>query len=733
MLLRQKVALILLFTLTCLVACFELPAFAADNDETGLSRQLKINKQALMMGPSQQQRVDAAVILLASTERAARKILLAALEDETNQPAREAVCTALVQENHKAKLAAEALLIFEFRDIERYLSQIIEAKEPDYKAILNVMYALRLRPEREAIFTLIELREHKDKAIAATAEKELQNLLGIPAGTDQQTWQDVLRELHSKSRYEFMRDRLVRQEMEVNRLRGELNRCQDAYELSLAELYKTKNSQEKEKAAFLISNLDSEWPTIRLWALEQVRQWKLSGKSLPPDLTPSLAKRISDQDPRVRHNIAKLLGQMGDLNLSEQLAGQIKNEKEDDIRIELLGALGEACYTALALNPDEKAAEKITATRKLALEIAARYISDAQEAADAEKAQKAATTLRKLLEQKGLTQSYTAAFLQLLVDKYRKEKLQEDGYLRGELVSTMAGLCAETADCRPQAVELFRPVFLEVLQDNVPAARRAAVTGFINIDKAVALTVLKKNHMMNDQSPIVCAAVIELAGNVGGQDDLEWLAPKLFVNGQAEAAWTAMRKIFGRCSSDILMDWAKRLTAKENPLKSDLLEYLLQTAEEKAAKENNLPVLRNARTQLAALYQSEKKFTDAARYYGMVLEMTKPGENQDQILASLLSVNLLAGAHKDVKLLVQNRLLEDGDLPPDHIFLKTIGEYLEKNADKKLSKDLLKELAAIENNTPTPMWISQLQRWNLHIGDQKPEPNSPPKTAQAGE
>jgi len=74
----------------------ERPAFPVDETiaEAELSRQLKINREALLKGTSEQIRIDAATVMLFSEDALARKILLEVLRQSENVAARVAVCKA---------------------------------------------------------------------------------------------------------------------------------------------------------------------------------------------------------------------------------------------------------------------------------------------------------------------------------------------------------------------------------------------------------------------------------------------------------------------------------------------------------------------------------------------------------------------------------------------------------------------------------------------------------------
>jgi len=193
---RRIIILILTVTLA-----WSSVGFSATNShaEGKLSRQLKINRDALLQGASEQLRVDAATELLLSGEKTARQILLDTLAQQENPAGRLAVCKALAQARSfqesiknrhdfigplfeiletqtgpEAKLAAEATLIFEYRTISKQLKQIFGDAKLPIAARLNGIYALKLRPDQDAITELIKLLDDPDKGIAKSAEGALQ-------------------------------------------------------------------------------------------------------------------------------------------------------------------------------------------------------------------------------------------------------------------------------------------------------------------------------------------------------------------------------------------------------------------------------------------------------------------------------------------------------------------------------------------------------------------------------
>lgn len=81
------------------------PALRVDEAvaEAELGKQLKINRDALLKGSSEQIRIDAAAVMLASEDPLARKILLDTLRQSENIAACLAVCKALSQARAEQK------------------------------------------------------------------------------------------------------------------------------------------------------------------------------------------------------------------------------------------------------------------------------------------------------------------------------------------------------------------------------------------------------------------------------------------------------------------------------------------------------------------------------------------------------------------------------------------------------------------------------------------------------
>ena len=699
--------------------------------EAELGRQLKINKDALFKAVTERIRIDAAGVMLFTDDPLARKILLEALKQSENIAACVAVCKALSQAraeqkpirnkedfiqplfdilsvgtDDSAKLAAEAILIFEYGQIAKRLEGLSITTSLPVQARLNAIYALRLQPDMKAVFKLIELLDDPDDRVAAEAEKALRSL-GTPIGKDAEARKQIRGELIRKGRDEFFRDLLIRQEAQMRRLETQLDLWRELYLSALDKIYDGV-SDDAAKGQFLAEHLGDSKEIVRLWALGKVSQWRVGTKSeLPVELGPILVNLVSDQNRDVRLKTARLLSLMGQLNSSGRLLQQLEIEQDDEVKMELFVALGGACYYAFLPGSEFSIPEEI---RKKTLEWATKYLLEE----DPKKAQRGTEVIKKLLEQDGLNSGEVNGYLGLLAERYNQQKDKDDGALRGELLSAMAGLCAQSV-YKAESAKLFKPLFEKALRDETDLVREAAVDGLVYIDKARALKILRKDFV-NDGSIIVRKRLISLADEVGGEEDLLWLAEKIGATAESEPAWQAMLKIFNRSDAAILNEWIGKfgLQSTKSGLSDEQKVTVLKIAERKAIGENKLEMLKNIRRRLARFYSKSGEFEQAAEYLGILRQVAKSGEEREAILAELLDVYLRWPNVEAATQLVDNCLLEK-DLEPNNVVVLSIDNYLAGPPAEADPKVILEALAKIKTAEDRPMWQEQVKIWTERV------------------
>jgi len=707
--------------------------------ESKPDEQLEINKNALLQGPSEEMRTKAAAVMLFSENLLARKILLDALKQGENAPARMAVCKALSQarlvqkpmqnegdfveplisilstneDTATTRLAAEATLMFEYELVQKQLEEMVTNTALPAQVRLNAMYVLKLYPDIRAATRLIALVDDPDSKVAAAARKALDSL-GIPVGKDPETRKQDIDRLQSQGPVVFLRKRLIRLETELRNLDTEMKSWQNRY---LSELSKRYDSitDEATKTDFLAEQLGSSDPVVKLWALERVYQSRVGSPSkttLPAKLGPILISLISDQNGSVRLRTAELLSLMGELNSAEKLLEQLESEEDDEIKTKIFVALGVAVSSASVSNPPIKISPEI---RDRTLTWAAKFLSEA----DPQKVQKGAEVIKKLLEQNGLTSDQIAKYLGLLAEKYRRQKTKADGALRAELLSAMASLCAQRSVCRAQAAKIFTPLFDDALKDDgTDLVRQAAVDGLIYIDRVSALSRLRKD-LVNDPSPIIRKKLIDLRGEVGGQEDLAWLAEKIGATGEDQPAWQAMLKIFKRLGVDALSEWVARFSSDSTQNKASVEQRIsfLEIAEQKALAENKPAVLTNVRAKLAGLYSTSGQFEQAAKYLEFVRESAQTAEEKRAVLPDLLNAYLRWPKVDRAAKLVENCLLEK-DLDANNSIVRSIDDYLSNPPAGADINAVMQAIFEIEIKDPRsrPMWLGQLKRWAERLG-----------------
>jgi len=745
---RMSVNRLCLIILVLVIGCqqggisVDKAAFAANTTngapaEAKPDEQLEINKNALLEGPSEEIRIKAAAVMLGSEKPLARKILIDALVQTKNSAARMAVCKALIQARSsegeikdkedfiqpllgvfetevaaESQLAAEATLIFKYDEIEQSLEGIaIDASKP-VKTRLNAIQALKLRPDMMATIRLIGLVDDPEKQVSSEAEAALHSL-GIPVGSDPEARIQIISELKRKGRDEFLRDWLIRQEAQIRQMRAELDAWQSRYQSTLGKLY-DGISDDAARGKFLAEHLSSSEAIIKIWALEKVSQWrKGTNPKLPTELLePILVNLISDANRDVRLKTVTLLSLMVELNSTQRLLTQLESESDERVRTGLLDALGGACSYALLPSSSVKISPEV---RKQALEWAAKYLSEE----DVTKARKGAEVIRKLLEPEGLKPEELDGYLGLLVKRYDQEKQKPSSALRGELLGAMAGLCTQGSASKAKAAALFGPLFIEALRDETNFVRETAVDGLIYIDKASTLKRLRKDFV-NDPSIVLRKKLIDLAGEVGGKEDLTWLAEKIGLNSESGPAWQAMLKIFDGCDSTILNEWMDKLTSPESKTKlSDEQKIaFLKKAEAKASAENKTKMLESVRQKLALLYYTIGQFERAAEYFERLYKAAQTDKERETIIPNLLDA-YLRGAKLELAAELVGQCLAKEDLNPEGAVLVSISNYLSKPPAGADPNTVLKTLSEIKLSGSRPKWREWLKNWTDRLGKGK--------------
>ncbi len=716
--------------------------------EPQVNEQLEIIKNALLKGSSDDIRIKAAALLLVDPDPAARVVLLEALADVKNDAARTAVCRALTQgrsaqrvpankadfigplmkmaagtNSELARLAAEATLVFKYNEISPTIEILLADPNAAPGARLNAVYLLKLHPDVGAAIKLIQLIDDADAKVAAAALNAAV-LAGLPTGKDPAARRQIVDQLRQEGPEVFLQKRLIQQQAEARKLEAELTAWRERY---LAELNKRYESMADDAARgkFLAELLTGDETTVKLWALEKVRQGRVgttTNPKLAAELGDILLKLVSDANRDVRFRTARLLSLMGELNSADQLLTQLGVETDDEVRTEQFVALGGAVYHASLPNPGVKVAPEV---RKRTLDLALEFLGRP----DARKAREGADVVRKLLEQNGLTAQDLTTYLRAVSTRYQQESDPNNGSLRSELIAVMGALCGPRCVCRDEAAKLYKSLFDKALQDSNETVRQEAVNGLVQIDKAAALAQLREKYA-SDKNPAIRASLKNLAGDVGGEQDLVWLSSSPSANGESELAWQAMLKIFGRSSTAVLETWVARLGGGTGGqggfvLSGEQRIQLLTIVEQKALAEKRTALANNAALQLAALHRKNGDFEQAAAFFRKALDTADRPQDRAVIVADLVDCYLkqprydLAARQLQTYLATQD-LVVAGPLA-GHIadFLATPPAGVDPKMVLKVFQDV-----PVSAELPRPNWQQQLRQWETMLNTVA-DPNQP--------
>jgi HEAT repeat protein len=686
--------------------------------EEAAARQLRIYRETLLQGSTENVRVDAAVGLLLMDDPQSREILVSALKNEDNPLARQAICKALIKSRglsqtmssheiflepllgilqdkspEQAELAAEAMLLFDYSEIDDALKQLLDNKELSAQTRSNAIYALQVRPEPQALRSLIGLLDSPDTEIVKAAETALQEAFGIPVGTSRTVWADILSELQRKKPEDIRRERLLRQEMKLREVQAERDRWQKLYVASLDKQYEPLD--ETGRAKMMLEMMDSDLPPLRLWALDKLTKYPITGNE---KLREKLLAFLSDPSRDVRLRSAKVLMNLSVLNPAAKLLERFGLEKDPEVALAMFEALGEAVFFAFSSNSQIELPPEIK-TKTLA--IASEYLNqDAPEAAE-----KGANVIGKILELNNLPDESIQTYLGLLDERYLRA-VSQNGALRANLLAILARLCGQ-GGAKEIASNLYAPLFIEGLTvpDN-PALRLAAAQGLVYVDKVKAMELFRQNQLMLDESVAVRQIVIDLAGQTGQAADLDWLLKLLSGNGYSEPVWQAIRNICQRQSADFLLNWVETLELAEG-LQDSYVRDILDMAEQKAAAEKNSNLLMQIQQRTIARLVQQKTWDQATAYLVKINYSVTENKFSEETNNQILKICLYGDLSEKLVQYIQNKLAHS-DLNrtapyalilEDYFSDASIADTRKRNAWKQISSIQIKN---------RPQWSSFL-------------------------
>jgi HEAT repeat protein len=702
------------------------------------ARDFRVYRDALLQGSTDELRVDGAVGLLLQNNEQGRSALLSALRSDDNPLAREAVCNALISSRGlsekivslevflkplldilqgesipQAELAAEALLLFDYAVVADSLDAILQDQGADRQIRMNAVYALQMRTGTTALRKLIKLLDDSDAEVAKAAETALQEAFGIPVGASRAVWTEILDELQLKSPEDIRRERLLRQEMKLRQVQAERDRWQQLYFSLLDKQYETLDEMSRETA--ILEMIESELVPVRVWALDKASKFAV----LKDELRAKLFILLFDDSRDVRLQASKVFMSIPALNPAEALLERMQFEKDEEVKLAMLEALGEACFFAFSPGSDVNLNTDI---KLQTLQIASGYLQS--ESADCIAG---AEVIRKILEINNLSRDSIDHYLTLLSDRYQ-QSLTQNGGIRAELLAVLAHLCGQ-GGAKDDARALFGPFFEEALViENDPALRLAAVQGLSYVDNVEALKLFKKSGLTAGQSLSVQQVVIDVAGQTGEAIDLEWLLELLNNNGNSDRIWLAIKYICQRQDAAFLMGWLPELESVAST-KSEYVREILDIAEQKAGGEGDQELLKQVRKQKILWFTQNKIWEQGVGYLSSInYSLSERGYSD----LEAFTIYLYGGKIDSAVQYVESRL-KVADIGPESPLGTVISDFFaDDEVDDSIKGLFFDEISLLSegdrNNWPD--FLRSLEEvWGPQTATQKDE-SDPPKVTE---
>lgn len=695
------------------------------DSEQDLVRQLRIYKDALVSSNSEEIRYDAAVSLLLWDHPRAAGVITEMLTTASVQPARQAIVKAIVDSQaalpdkdiyfeplvqmllepdpSASHAAAQALTIYDYEKAGPRLEELVFSQELDKNIRLNILYAMKLRSEKEAVSVLIKLLDDSSREIASEAENALQEMFGYPVGTERQVWESILRELPNKSRHEIMKDRLGSQLRRINELKDQLDYWQNLYLTTLENQY--EQADEVSRGALIIDKLAAQSAPVKLWALGKIAK-RSSATVLPEEkVRPVILDLIDDPDPAVRLNTAQVLSKMSELNPAPELLAQLQQEPRTDVQIALLEALGEAAY--FALSPGSKIKLDI-ATRDQTLFWARKFAREDVP----EQIARGINVMRKLLELNGFSAEQMNEHLNLIATRYEEILQAGDIDTASRILNEMARLCAHNGPLKSRCARRFGPAFKQAFASDNPLLQRAGLGGLANIDPLMALEEIRRTGISSKANHSIQNTLIELAQSVGSEADLEWLLAMPLTNGQTESAQQAVDSILGRESARTVLKWYRKM---EQTSPAGRKTELLRLAEKAAQTEKDVEALNQSRETLVLIYLDTKKYADAVPLLKALLASVSEEPKRAELNRRLLEAGLQTGDRQTVADVLKLHLqkVPTGESDP---MIAVLSEFFNGDAPSREAKiEMLTAMEGVLEPQENPAWASKIQQWKAQI------------------
>jgi hypothetical protein len=449
---------------------------------------------------------------------------------------------------------------------------------------------------------------------------------------------------------------------------------------------------DQERIELLTRHLKDPAPELRLWAIGKLYQWRTSGRPIPGEFGTIMASVVADEDRRVRLEAARLLSITGQLGPVDQLLARLDAEQDEQVKTMLLLALGQACDFRLGTPGSPQVSTEV---RQKTLEWAGQFLGSN----DPNKIRTGAQVMQRLLDKPSILPAEDVDRYLKMLEQTVGQLTSSQGQLKADLLRVMGLLCDPQSGSRELACKRFGPVFDAAYRDQDDRVRELAVEGMILVDPGLALQRLRQGAI-NERNPNIRAKVIELAGQVGTPEDLEWLTARLIPKGpDLDPAWQAICSILVRADLSVAGQWLTRFKSQDMPTRLQAQWVgLLQLIERKAAGSPSL--LRQVLGELVAYYKAAGDAQAEAGALARLVELSE-GQQRAQLAGRLLGIYIGLGMTDEAARLL-SKALEQQDLTDQDPLVQAL--WQSRQADKGSREVLEAVLKSVTTGQGRPNW-----------------------------
>ncbi len=496
-------------------------------------------------------RREAAELLLNRPHPQAAEALRGLLADSTNTTAQVAVAEAIElrgggqdmfiqpllemltgEEPSVRNAAGRALAAYKDAEVTDKLIAIAADKDSPNDVRLVAIRSLELILDERVLEAMVELLDDPDRQVRSAAGESLAKLTSIRTfGADPAAWKRWWAANKDKDRSEWLADLAESLGKAKASLDAENTQLRDRLARTMQDLYGATPAAERE--AMLLSLLKDPLADVRVVATTLTYRKLAANEPVSKNVRAQIRALLGDADARVRRASAVLLGNLGDVEVTENLLERLKAEQDPVVRQGLLTAMGQL--------RDPKALPAVLAE-----------IPSGDETISAA----AAAALARIVETHPLSDELKDQAAAALIDRYELAVTAAGGAELREALLTAMGTIGRKA---------FTEVLRGALRDKAATVRMAAVDALAKLGDSDSAEMIEP--LVGDDDRGVRQAAVAAMAALGGKQHLQSVFRRTDPSVEPDAAvrrqaWQTTMALLTKADPDAIRAVADSLTGR---------------------------------------------------------------------------------------------------------------------------------------------------------------------------